>query len=116
MRYLCQVWFDGTILDRMAKPEKDAFDRESLAYDKELERKGHFVAAEALQSPGSAVTVKVRDGKVSTTDGPFIETKEYLGGFILVEAKDMAEAIGIAAGIPLVRLGSVEVRPIYEFG
>ena len=108
MRYLCQVWFDGTILDRMAKPEKDAFDRESLAYDKELERSGHFVAAEALQSPDSAVTVKVRDGKISTTDGPFIETKEYLGGFILVEAKDMAEAIRIAAGIPLARLGSVE--------
>ena len=112
MRYLCQVWFDGTILDRMTKPEKDAFDRESLAYDKELEQKGHFVAAEAPRSPGSAVTVKVRDGEVSTTDGPFVETKEYLGGFILVEAKDMAEAIRIAAGIPLARLGSVEVRPI----
>jgi hypothetical protein len=116
MRYLCQVWFDGTKLDRMPKAEKDALDRDSLGYDRELQRNGHFVAAEALQSPNSAVTVKVRKGKVSTTDGPFIETKEHLGGFILIEARDMDEAIRIAAGIPLAKLGSIEVRPIYEFG
>lgn len=116
MRYLCQVWFDGTLLDKMSKPEKEALDRDSLAYDRELERTGHFVAAEALQSPQAAVTVKVRDGKASATDGPFIETKEHLGGFILIEAKDMEEAVRLAAGIPLAKLGSIEVRPIYEFG
>lgn len=116
MRYLCQVWFDGSLLDRMPKAEKEALDRDSLAYDKALERSGNFIAADALQSPSAAVTVRVRNGKISTTDGPFIETREYLGGFILIEAKDMAEATRIAAGIPLARLGSIEVRPIYEFG
>lgn len=116
MRYLCQVWFDGTKLDAMSKQEKETLDRDSLAYDRELERKGHFVAAEALESPNAAVTVKVRSGKVSATDGPFIETKEHLGGFILIEAKDMDEAVRLAAGIPLAKLGNIEVRPIYEFG
>jgi hypothetical protein len=116
MRYLCQVWFDGTRLDLMSAVEKQNLDRDSLAYDRELERTGHFIAAEALQSPQAAKTVKVRDGRISTTDGPFIETKEHLGGFILIEAADMDEAIRLAAGIPLARLGSIEVRPIYEFG
>lgn len=116
MRYLCQVWLDGTKLDAMSIAEKNALDRDSLAYDRELMQAGHFVAAEALQSPRAAVTVMVRAGKVSSTDGPFIETKEHLGGFILIEAKDMNEAVRLAAGIPLAKIGSIEVRPIYEFG
>lgn len=114
MKYLCLGWFDGKILDEMPEPEKAAFDRESLAYDRGLLSQGKMVHAEALQSPGTAVTVKVRDGKVSTTDGPFIETKEYVGGFILIEAADIKEAVRIAAGIPLARIGSIEVRPIYQ--
>ena len=73
------------------------------------------VHAEALQGPESATSVRVRGGKVSTTDGPFAETKEHLGGFILVEARDLNEALRIAAGIPLARLGAtIEVRPVYE--
>lgn len=114
MKFMCLVWFDGTILDRMPKAEKDQLDRDSLAYDEKLGRSGHYIHAEALQSPSSAVTVKVRNGKMASTDGPFIETKEHLGGFILIEAKNMAEAVKIAAGIPLAKLGSIEVRPIYE--
>jgi hypothetical protein len=113
MKYLCSVWFDGTKLNTMPPGEKEALDRDSLAYDKELERQGHFIAAEALQSPSAAVTVRVRGGKTSTTDGPFIETKEHLGGFILIEARDLNDAIRIAAGIPLAKLGAIEVRPIY---
>jgi len=118
MKYLCQVWLDGARIDALASPEKEALDRDSLAYDRWLERNGHFVAAEALQSPSTAVTVRVRDGKASSTDGPFIETKEHLGGFILIEARDMDEAVRLAGGIPLARmeLASIEVRPIYEFG
>jgi hypothetical protein len=115
MKYLCQVWFDGTKLETMPADEKKNFDRDSLAYDQDLVARGHMITAEALQSPSSAVTVKVRNGEIQTTDGPFAETKEYLGGFILIEAKDMNEAIRIAAGIPLARLGSIEVRPIYSF-
>ena len=114
MKYLCQVWLDGTKLDTMPKAEKRKLDHDSMAYDRELEQKGYFIAAEALQSPNTARTVRVRDGKMSTTDGPFIETKEHLGGFILIKAKDMDEAVRVAAGIPLARLGSIEVRPIYN--
>jgi hypothetical protein len=113
MRYLCSVWFDGTKLDTMSPAEKETLDRDSLAYDEELVRQGHFIAAEALQSPSTAVTVRVRGGKASTTDGPFIETKEHLGGFILIEARDLNDAIRIASGIPLAKLGAIEVRPIY---
>lgn len=114
MKYLCIVWFDGSKLDAMPPAEKAAFDRESLAYDTALQASGHYIHAEALQSPDAARTVRVRGGKVSATDGPFVETKEHLAGFILIEAKDMAEAERLAAGIPLARLGAVEVRPIYN--
>jgi hypothetical protein len=116
MKYLCLVHMDGKQFDTMSKADKEILDRDSLGYDQELERSGHFLAANALQSPDTAVIVRVRDGKVSTTDGPFIETKEQLGGFILIEARDLNEAIRLAAGIPLAKLGAIEVRPIYEFG
>ena len=114
MKYLCLVYFDGTVLEKMSEAEKIAFDNESLAYDEELQRSGHFIAAEALESVKSAVTVRMRNGKISTTDGPFTETKEQLGGFILIEARDLNEAIQIAAKIPLARFGGIEVRPIWE--
>ena len=105
MKYLCLVYFDGTVLDKMSETEKIAFDNESLAYDEELQRSGHFIAAEALESVKSAVTVRMRNGKISTIDGPFTETKEQLGGFILIEARDLNDAIQVAAKIPLVRFG-----------
>ena len=114
MKYLCLVYFDGTVLEKMSEAEKIAFDNESLAYDEELQRSGHFIAAEALESVKSAVTVRMRNGKISTTDGPFTETKEQLGGFILIEARDLNDAIQVAAKIPLARFGGIEVRPIWE--
>ena len=114
MKYLCLVYFDGTVLEKMSEAEKIAFDNESLAYDEELQSSGHFIAAEALESVKSAVTVRMRNGKISTTDGPFTETKEQLGGFILIEARDLNDAIQVAAKIPLARFGGIEVRPIWE--
>lgn len=116
MKYLCQVWCDGGILDAMTEEEKAALDANSLNYDRDLAESGHMIVAQALQPPKSAVTVRVRGGEMSVTDGPFAETKEALGGFILIEAKDLNEAIRIAAGIPLAKLGAIEVRPIHSFG
>ncbi len=116
MKYLCQVWFDGAMLSAMSQQEKEKLDRDSLAYDRDLAESGRMIVAQALQSPLSAVTVRVRGGEMSVTDGPFIETKEALGGFILIDAKDLNDAIRVAAGIPLARLGAIEVRPVHEFG
>jgi hypothetical protein len=115
MKYLCQVWFEGAKLEAMSKEEKEKLDRDSFAYDEQLVESGHMIVAEALQSPRSAVTVRMRDGEISTTDGPYAETKEQLGGFILINAKDLNEAIRIAGGIPLAKMGSIEVRPIHSF-
>lgn len=112
MRYLYQVWHDGTKIDSMPKAEKEAFDRANITHDRKLQRDGHLVLGQALQSPRTAVTVKVRNGKVSVTDGPFIETKEHLGGFLLIEAKDMDEAIRIAAADVMAEIGGIEIRPI----
>lgn len=113
MKFLCSVWLDGKKLDALPQAEKEALDRGSLANDARLMASGKLLAAQALQSPETAVTVRVQDGKVTVTDGPFIETKEYLGGFMLVEARDRDEAIRIAGETPICRYGSIEVRPIY---
>ena len=114
MKYLCLVYYEEKKLDALSKSEFDALLAEALAYDEELRRSGHFVAANALQSVQAATTIRTRNGKLSMTDGPFAETKEQLGGFILIEAHDLNEAIQVASKIPPGRLGSIEVRPIKE--
>jgi hypothetical protein len=114
MKYLCLVYFEGKIWDEMSQKEADTLTQESLAYDEELLKRGHLLAAEALDSIYTATTVRVRNGKVSTTDGPFSETKEVLGGFVLINARDLDEALQIASRIPLARWGSIEVRPVLE--
>lgn len=115
MKYLCLLYFDGKAIDALSEPDKKSLDRDSIGYDRDLERRGHYLTSQALQSPDRAVTVRVAGGKVSATDGPFIETREALGGFILIEAGDLNQAIQLAADIPLVRRGAAcEVRPIYE--
>jgi len=115
MKYLCLVYYDEKKLDALSKSEFDALVAESLAFDDELRQSGHFVAANALQSVQSATTIRRgRNGKLSVTDGPFAETKEQLGGFILIEARDLNDAIQVASQIPPGRLGSIEVRPIME--
>ena len=115
MRYMCIVHFEPRHLDDMPAAERTAFDRRSYDYDKELEAKGHYVIAEAIQGGDSAVLVRVRDGKMSTTDGPYMETKEQMAGFVLIEARDMNEAIRLASGIPLAEFGTIEVRPVYQW-
>lgn len=114
MKFLCIVHFDGAVLDAMSPAEKRDFDRDSLAYDQQLISRGSLIHAEALQSPASASLVKVRNGQMSVTDGPYAEAREQMGGFLLINARDQAEAVEIAAGIPLARHGTIEVRPVYE--
>ncbi len=105
MKYLCLVYLDEHQLDSL--PDEDC-----VAYDATIRDSGHCLASEALQPVQTATTVRVRDGKTHITDGPFAETKEQLTGFYLIEAKDLDEAIAIAARIPPARAGSIEVRPI----
>jgi len=114
MKYVCLVYFEGKALAALSKDEHDALDRACLAYNDELEKSRHLLHVQALQSPENAVTVRVRNGKISSIDGPFAETKEQLGGFILIEARDLNEAIQIAVQSPLAPLGSLEVRPIQQ--
>ncbi len=114
MKYLCLIYIEEKKLDAMSKSEWDALGGEALAYDEELRKKGHFIVAQALQSVQTATLVRIRNGKLSTTDGPFAETKEQLGGFYLINAKDLNEAIQVASNNPGARLGSIEVRPIRE--
>jgi hypothetical protein len=114
MRYVCLIYFDPQKVFGQGA-EAEAVLGDSGAYNNELKASGHMVMAEALQLPDQAMTVQVRDGKMSATDGPFMETKEVLGGFILIEARDLNEAVRIGAGIPLAKLGFVEVRPVVDY-
>lgn len=112
MKYLCMAYEDEDVLNVLSRSEWDALRNETLAYLEDLRKRGHVVAAEALQSIRTSTTVRVRDGKTSITDGPFAETKEQLGGFFLINATDLNEAIYIASKWPSARFGSIEVRPI----
>jgi hypothetical protein len=114
MKYLCQVYIDEQKLDAIPDSEFESLVGQSLAYDEELRKSGHFITAQALQRVLTASTVRVRKGKMSITDGPFAETKEQLGGFILINANDLNDAIQIASRIPMARWGSIEVRPIRD--
>lgn len=114
MRYLCMVCYEQQALDRLTKPEFDALVADALAYDEELRKGGHYLYSGALQSIETATTLRVRSGKMTATDGPFTETKEHLGGFIVIEARDLNEAIRLASKIPPARLGCIEVRPVQE--
>ncbi len=114
MKYLCLIYYDEKKLDTMPESERDALYAEAYAYYDELVTSGHGIAGDPLESVESARTVRVQKGKVSITDGPFAETKEQLGGFILMDASDLDEALQLASNIPPARLGGVEVRPIRD--
>ena len=114
MKYLCLVFIDEKKLEALPEDESQALIDESLNYDDALRLGGNLLAAQALESVRAASTVRVQNGKTSILDGPFAETKEQIGGFILIDAKDMAEARQLAAGIPSARLGGIEIRPIKE--
>ena len=105
MKYLCLVYGEE-------KAIQSVNDHHCLEYDASIRASGHCISSEALEPVATATTVRVRNGKVSVTDGPFAETKEYLAGFYLIEARDLNEAIQLAAKIPPASVGSVEVRPI----
>src|SRR5581483_40495 len=112
MRYLCLIYDDEKHADGRSKAERDAFTSEYYAFTESIRKSGHYVAGEALQPVHSATTVRVRGGKLSTTDGPFAETKEQLGGFYMIEARDLNDAIQVASRIPGAKVGTIEVRPI----
>jgi hypothetical protein len=114
MKYLCLAYEAEATFAHMPADQWEALREETLAYVETLRRSGHLVLTNALQSAATAATLRVRNGKVSVTDGPFIETKEQLGGFFLIEAVDLNEAIQVAAKWPGARFGDIEVRPIEE--
>ena len=115
MKYLCLIYDEEKKMAEMSKSEGDAFMGEYFAFTEGIKKSGHYLGGEALQPVQTATTVRVRNGKVSTTDGPFAETKEQLGGYYLIEARDLNDAIQVASKIPSARTGTIEVRPIMEF-
>jgi hypothetical protein len=114
MKYLCLIYSDERQWPKLPKADANSVTAEYFAFTDAIKRSGHFLGGDGLQPTTTATTVRVRNGKVATTDGPFAETKEQLGGFILIEARDLNEAIQVAGKIPLARRGSIEVRPIKE--
>jgi hypothetical protein len=114
MKYLCLIYCDESITKAMSKREWDALNAECIDYSDELQGAGHGLAMAALQSVDAATTVRVRGGRLSTTDGPFAETHEQLAGFYLLEARDLDAAVTLAQKIPPARLGSVEIRPVRQ--
>ncbi len=114
MKYLCMIFVDENNLDAMPAAERQALTHASLDYDDVLRTGGHLLANQALQPARAARTLRPGSGTVMITDGPFAETREQIGGFILIEAEDLEEATRLASKIPALSLGAVEVRPILE--
>ena len=114
MRFMFTIYHDEKVLDAMPEKEMQARVDSAIEYAEELRRSGHYIASDALQRTGTARTIRVAAGKPSTTVGAFVETKERLGGFFLIEAKDMDEACALAAKFPPARVGVIEVRPVQE--
>jgi len=115
MQYLLLIYENEQIGAKMSKADGEKFMKEYFDFTDDIKNKKNYLAGEALQPTSTATTVRVRDGKPVTTDGPFAETREQLGGYYLVEAKDLDEARAIAARIPSARHGSIEVRPVVKF-
>jgi hypothetical protein len=116
MQYLLLIYeneVEGAARDAAAM---NAMMAEYGTFTQSIVQSGNFKAGDALQKTATATTVRVRNGKTLTTDGPFAETREQLGGYYLIEAKDLDEAIGIAERVPSARTGSIEVRPIFVYG
>jgi hypothetical protein len=116
MQYLLLIYDDEKLWADMPKEEGDKMFAEYMSFTGDIQKSGHHLGGEALQPVNTATCVRIRNGKQMVTDGPFAETKEQLGGYYLVEAKDLDEAIALAARIPSVRVGTIEVRPIMKFG
>ena len=115
MKYLCLIYNQEKNLAGFSKQQWESLKDEYSAFTDSIRSSGHHLGGEGLEPTAKARTVRVRNGKVSATDGPFAETNEQLGGFYLIEARDLNDAIHVASGIPSARMGSIEVRPIMEF-
>ncbi len=114
MKYACLVYVEGAVMDALTTQQGQQLTDDSMDYDSTIRARGQLIMAQALQSPETAVTIRVRNGKISSTDGPFAETKEQLAGFLLVEARDLNEAIAMAAAAPMAGVGAIEVRPFLD--
>jgi hypothetical protein len=115
MQYLLMIYAPEATMPAMPEAERNQMFGEYMQLSKDLKASSHFIAGDALQPTKTATTLRIRDGKTSLTDGPFAETKEQLGGYYLVEAKDLDEATKLAARIPSARFGSIEIRPIMKY-
>lgn len=115
MQYLLLIYDAEKVWETMPEAERNKMFGEYMAFTEDIKKSGHYVAGDALQPIRTATTVRVRDGKTATTDGPFAETREQLGGYYLVEAKDLDEATKIAARVPSAKSGTIEVRPVRVF-
>ncbi|MBB4570308.1 YciI family protein [Rhizobium leucaenae] len=112
MRFLCLIYTSADVDGTLTSTEVDGLIAEHFAYDQSLRRNGTLILADALATPDRAIVIRPRGSALSTTDGPFVETKEHLAGFYLIEAADMADATEIARHIPSGRHGAIEIRPI----
>lgn len=112
MRFVCLVHVDGAAMAALSEEEGARLTDETIDFDWEMRRRGHLVLAQPLEPPRTAVIVRSRNGKVSRTDGPFLETKELLGGFFMLEADDLEQAVRLAELSPMARMGSIEVRAV----
>jgi hypothetical protein len=115
MRYACLIYDDEKKMAGMSPDDSKSFMAEYFQFTESIKASRHYVAGEALQPIGTSTSLRSRNGKLSTTDGPFAETKEQLGGFYLIEARDLNEAIQIASRIPSAKTGTIEVRPVVDF-
>ena len=115
MRYACLIYENETEMNALFQREGDSIMGEYFAFTEDIRKSGHYHAGEALQPVSTATTLRIRNGKLQATDGPFAETKEQLGGLYLIDARDLNEAIQIASRIPACRYGSLEIRPVVDF-
>lgn len=113
MKYLCLICAEK-VMEQMPDAEAESHFGEYAEFTREIKKSGHFLGANRLKPPDTATTIRVRDGKVLITDGPFAETKEQFGGYYLIEAKDLDEAIRVASKIPGAKRGCVELRPVAD--
>lgn len=113
MKYLCLICAEK-VMEQMPEVAAEKHYQEYTEFTEDIRRSGHFIDCNRLLPPGAATTIRVRNGKISATDGPWVETKEQLGGYYVLEARDLNEAIQVAARIPGAWIGCVEVRPIAE--
>ena len=114
MKYACLVYVDESLIGGLSPQEGRRLIDESVEYDWGLRNNGHLILAQPLETPDTAVTIRVRSGNMSSTDGPFAETKDHLGGFFLIDARNMDEAIALARTSPMAAMGAIEIRPFLE--